>query len=343
MSTAAIARADDNDLLLLPVLQPERPKSCAMKISPDLRAALEYDEQTRESSSTPVSRRPSLTVPSEVPVAGLPPPPRPKSRASLHKVKSPPTSPTPLQESHTPPPPTPPSAPPPGPSGANPFINPTPRLSQLIVQASAAFSLSHGRSFSSPVNALVSAGSPRASLPVADSPESEKGEQTQQESPIQISSPESAEGSPGARDGRPGFQRHLRYLSSLQKVEKMLAKGKTRAVGKGTDGRGSAGSIRKRGRLDLCEPTSSVASSAPSSPISLGEREHYFLIFGFIVVVVVVVVGTVADGVLWSWQPPPGWPPVPRSRTGCADQSASASCQMQQTRRRACLDWLRDN
>ena len=77
----------------------------------------------------------------------------------------------------------------------------------------------------------------------SESPQSEKP------SPNPASSPESMEGSAPPSEGRPGFQRHLRYLSSLQKVEKMLVKGKTRVVGKQSDGRQRDSGGARRGSV----------------------------------------------------------------------------------------------
>lgn len=284
-----------------------------MKISHNLRAALEYDEQTRgasDNTSAPSSRRPSLTADSS---PGLPPPPRPKSQASLHKSKSPPMSPTaPLTglqdtaqaasssgpESITP-------------TTANPYINPPPRLSHLLVENSTA--LAHNRSFSLPDSSPRSReNSPRTSeSPRSDAPHA---------SPVQVSSPESSGASAGP-EVRSSFQRHLRYLSSLQRVEKILVKGKTRAVGKAADGRardardgrrGSVGGspeacdrdtmgregqaaagrrrrIRAGGRAEASEAHALGASSAPTSPTGTMSRAcNIYSAAG-------VVVGTVAD------------------------------------------------
>ena len=257
-------------------------------ISPNLRAALEFDEQTRASAETLPglsSRRPSLaslTAPAPPdpnpapPTSGLPPPPRPKSRASsLYKSKSPPMTPTSpftgLQQQDT----TagaaasasssPASASGPGHenistmgtgmTASNPYINPTPRLSQLYGggssrdrhghSATSSHALTHSRSFSLPDNVVVA--SPRSSdggSPVART--SPRGESASKHSPIPIAaSPDGAPAGSGTASNTPegtplraGFQRHLRYLSSLHRVEKMLVKSKTRAVGKGSDGTG---------------------------------------------------------------------------------------------------------
>ena len=268
-------------------------------ISPNLRAALEFDEQTRasrapsESSHPPAFRssRPPSPNRADGPAAGgLPPPPRPKSRASsLHKTKSPPMSPTtplvgdtplvPVLHSPQPPPPTPLS---PGPSSGyegmttafNPYINPPPLLSHFYAENNAV--LAHSRSFSLPTtmaaNNNVSIPPPPPSPAPAPPPqasssprtsESPRREKPPSSSPIQMSSPESAGGSTGS-EGRSSFQRHLRYLSSLQKVEKMLAKGKTRAVGKGGDGRQRVEGERR----------GSVGASAEQDPCDKMQRER---------------------------------------------------------------------
>ncbi|KAI0348135.1 hypothetical protein BDW22DRAFT_1424350 [Trametopsis cervina] len=204
-------------------------------ISPNLSAALEYDEQTRNNAHIPgpSGRRMSEA---DIPLAGLPPPPRPKSRTnSVRRIKSPPTSPASapiaMADKQSPPPvptsPTPssimqPSSSPPV-SFSNPFINPPPRLAHLVTESSPP------PPFTFPADRRSLADhSPRSSIEsrICDSPRSDT---RPSHSPVQAtaaSSPESAEAT------KPTFQRHLRYLSSLSKVDKLLVIGKTLAGGK---------------------------------------------------------------------------------------------------------------
>ncbi|GJE86262.1 hypothetical protein PsYK624_023420 [Phanerochaete sordida] len=226
-----------------PPAHADRPRSKdSMLISPNLRAALEYDELARaaEGPSAPSSRRPSLTAgapatapdAAPAPALGLPPPPRPKSRASLHKSRSPPMTPT-----------SPLTTPDSSPGSAhdaptNPYINPTPSLAHLYAAVppplAPPHAREHSRSLSLPANVIVRRAPADAVVRVAP----------QSASRVPPGTPPGSAGhgvaSPGLEGGvpaaRPGFQRHLRYLSSLQKVEKMLVKGKTRAVGRGVDG-----------------------------------------------------------------------------------------------------------
>lgn len=279
-------------------------------ISPNLRAALEYEEQKRNSSDQlagPCSRPPSITK-VDGPGAGLPPPPRPKSRASsLHQSKSPPTSPTGpftgLQDILTPQPsPLPTSTSSSGHDGnaitSNPYINPSPLVPHFLAEGNT--TLAHSRSFSLPIGSPRSLDGSTSSPRTSESPQNEK-----YTSPLATPSPDSAEGSKGS-ETRAGFQRHLRYLSSLQKVEKILVKGKTRAVGKHVDGRdrddgGRRGSVSgspedghpgtsNRKRLPGRKPSRRIreqtdpsdrkslislfASSAPSSPVGPLQSEH---------------------------------------------------------------------
>ncbi len=207
----------------------------AMMISHNLIAALEYDEQARATANVVTnspgpSRRTSISQDSPTGAVGLPPPPRPKSRSgSVRRVKSPPMSPTspfmglldtPMSSKIYPQTSTGVAA---NASSSNPYINPPPRLPHLEV-ADGVWR-THSRTPSLPSSPPLSDDANRR-----DSPRDDK-----HSSPVQVSSPESAVESVSSTEARHNFQRHNRYLSSLQKVEKILGKGKTLAVGKQSD------------------------------------------------------------------------------------------------------------
>lgn len=185
-----------------------------MLISPNLRAALEYDEQSRNANVAGSGR---LSFEDNVTPTGLPPPPRPKSRTmSLRRIHSPSTSTSSVATDRRTSSPQP-SSPPVG--SPNPYINPPPQLPHLMVDSPTVMTFSLE-------NRSASGNSPRSSLDsrIGDSPRYE----TRPSKSPQASSPESA----GLPDAKPTFQRHLRYLSSISKVDKLLVMGKALASGK---------------------------------------------------------------------------------------------------------------
>lgn len=259
-----------------------------MLISPNLRAALEYDELSRNNpNSMPGPSRRSLDA--SVPLVGLPPPPRPKSRTpSLRRIRSPPTQ-TDATDGQVPPSapgsPSPLVSPASPPVAWNPYINPPPRLPHLMVDSPAAMVFPVERRSS------VNGYSPRSSLDsrVGDSPRSET-----RPSPLN-SSPEIA----GPPDAKPVFQRHFRYLSSLSKVDKLLLIGKSLASGKSEgksrvegrrasdasslgEGEQPGGSVAHRRKLVRSRCSSGESGSSLGSPLICASGKYaVLLIFVF--------------------------------------------------------------
>ncbi|CCM03766.1 uncharacterized protein FIBRA_05913 [Fibroporia radiculosa] len=170
--------------------------SRSLLIVSDLTAALEYDERTRQLGPSYVSRTPLPT--SE---GGLPPPPRSRSRPKMaHNVvaaagaqvsvslpSSPSSSSQLLGRSE---PPT-----------LNPYINPVPRFSLILRKGSPA-----------------SADEGQASSPDSGS--------LSHESSHDVHNAQASPASASPTSARSEGVRHQRGLSSLQRVEKMLAKSK---------------------------------------------------------------------------------------------------------------------
>ena len=266
-TTATLERPDertDRDLLSAALLAPTRgspaSSSHSLLISSNLRAALEFEERIRTPLPGSPNRAGSISAAGGTadwgggPQQGLPPPPRPKSRptkaAHAHASQSSPAGPVSSPAS----PVSAPQATDGSSAGANPYINPVPQLSHLIreepplvmgdQQQADTQSIGHGS------NDSHGTGSSRASPTVS-----------------------SASPSPST-GGKPESPRHIRGLSSLQKMEKMIGKSKKMLVEgnlKLPGGRRAVDASRVgSGELGRRTKAASVlyASSAPSSPIS---------------------------------------------------------------------------
>ena len=240
-----------------------RAGSKGMIISPNLEAALEFDEKTRASFDNPTSpgmmnlwmtRRDSV-------VAGtsLPPPPRPKSsQGSIHRARSPPLSPSvSLSGLRLDPAEPQPVSATKVPATSNPFVNPPPRLPQLLTEDG--IFRTHSRTPSLPEH-LVSMRPPDSPRTVQPSPRSEHIP-----SPIIISVPDTS--SPTASpESRTGFQKHVRYWSALPKVGvDKLVKGKARRAeakaGRETGRRASDAEL-----LAVCERGEQSSKATKESP-----------------------------------------------------------------------------
>ncbi|EMD32518.1 hypothetical protein CERSUDRAFT_99246 [Gelatoporia subvermispora B] len=236
--------------------------SRSLVISPNLFAALEYDERTRAAQQPPSS-------PALVPGGGLPPPPRPKSR-----VRSPPRSPNPGPSTSKAPSAWPTASPaassPPvsGPSlSENPYINPAPRLSYLLRSQTVGASSVQGQGSSDPDDheserqgtADRDRGPPAAPASASEThgsaPNSPSTSGTSTSARLAQHLPATAPNSPPTTtDGhahghvyghapsqslpaspsfaalsRPAFKSH-RYWASLHKVERMLGLGRRMSV-----------------------------------------------------------------------------------------------------------------
>lgn len=246
----------DRDLLsaaLAPARGSPASSSHSLVISSNLRAALEYEERIR----TPLPGSPhhgaSIGAGGIVDGGGrqsLPPPPRPKGGPKPkvvhgHVARSSPTGSvsSPASRAND------------GSSaGANPYINPVPQLSHLMREEPAALIVGDQQGDTQSIgqgsNDSHGTGSSRASPTVS------------------FASPAPSTGV------KPESPRHIRGLSSLQKVEKMIGKSKKMLVEgnlKLTGGRRAADASRVGGgELGRRTQAASVlyASSAPSSPIS---------------------------------------------------------------------------
>ncbi|KAH9837311.1 uncharacterized protein C8Q71DRAFT_834736, partial [Rhodofomes roseus] len=231
----------------------------SLVISSNLRAALEYEERIRNAASQGPSGYGSIPASSEW-GGGLPPPPRHKSRL---KAAAPSSQTSPTGSISLPPSPVGPSRAADGSSGpsANPYINPVPRLSYLIRDE--------------PPLVL------NTSEPAADTrsigQDSSDSQGTSSSRTVDEARMSPTSGSSGKGDGL----RHLRGLSSLQKVEKMIGKSK-KSLGmiaegnlkltsgrrgsdadmQGSGGRAAPGPERRKAASVL------YAASAPNSPIS---------------------------------------------------------------------------
>lgn len=258
-TTATLERPDernDRDLLsaaLAPARGSPASSSHSLLISSNLRAALEYEERIR----TPLPGSPnhggSISAGGGADWGGgpqgLPPPPRPKSRPKAAHAQS-----SPAGSVSSPASPVSASRATDGSSaGANPYINPVPQLSHLIREEPPLVmgdQQADTRSIGQGSNDSHGTGSSRASPTVS-----------------------SASPSPST-GGKAESPRHVRGLSSLQKVEKMIGKSKKMLVEgnlKLPGGR-RAGDAPRVGGGELGRRTKAAsvlyASSAPSSPIS---------------------------------------------------------------------------
>ncbi|TCD70133.1 hypothetical protein EIP91_004862 [Steccherinum ochraceum] len=180
------------------VLTIARPRSRTLMISPDLSAALEFDERARRSSSpTPPSSSP--TPPSS---SGLPPPPRTRTKNGATKTRIPASASAsipafPLQQ-------LPPNVPA-KPSAWNPYINPKPPTPHLMYEE------------------------PIASRPVAASaPTSPIASDTR------VFTPQRAPSFGAQREIAASRRVHRRYLSALPKVDWLFGKS-TGGIGKKGD------------------------------------------------------------------------------------------------------------
>lgn len=242
-----------------------RTGSKTMIISPNLEAALEFDEKTRGSLDAPTSpgivnawmrsSRDSL-------VAGtsLPPPPRPKSsQGSIGRARSPPLSPSVSLSGLRLDPAEPQSASATKVSATlNPYINPPPRLPLLLTEDS--MYRTHSRTPSLPER-LVSIWPPEGARTSESSPRSEHAP-----SPVVISSPESGCTPTTSPETRTGFQKHVRYWSALPKVGvEKLVKGKARRA-EAKVGRDGARRASDAELLAVCDREQQAVKASKESP-----------------------------------------------------------------------------
>ncbi|OCH90044.1 hypothetical protein OBBRIDRAFT_804252 [Obba rivulosa] len=269
----------------------ERRSSRDLVISPNLYAALEFDERVR-AACTPAQRLPPS--PALVPGGGLPPPPRRKSR-----VRSPPDSPNPLASTSAA---SPPSIPLPE---ENPYINPAPRLSYLLQDRTAR----QGHPDPDPegkgqgtVHADSDRGHGRPETtsrlpppgPAARPPDSPSRPRVPASAQLPATAPHSP---PSTTDGhahgpaqsqslptspslpvqtRPAFKSH-RYWASLHRVERMLGLGRrlSTELPEGAVAESSGSTSRERGKEKekRAQEKARVPASAPSSPVVQSMRD----------------------------------------------------------------------
>ncbi|KAL4251533.1 hypothetical protein ABKN59_005088 [Abortiporus biennis] len=220
-------RAQNYDSNEIATLRPEGSQlPRKMIISPNLVAALEYDERKRSSSPVPSLSSDALvrTVSVSSVNGGLPPPPRAKGiPSSRSKPKSPPQ--TPLSEKLTPSPDTPSSA---NDNNAatipsrNPFINPAPRLSRLFQEERRQLSTS----VQVPYHPASAPSSPLLALEHSTSINMKSSSALSSQTTSFIGTPLSSRltQSISIEETQQGAQRHRRFLSSLPRVDKMFGK-----------------------------------------------------------------------------------------------------------------------